>query len=148
MTKEETQNLIDDELARLKVMRAFINGEPIQKLVAGSVDSFWVDEENPKWSSSEEYRIKPQPKVVPYFDVFEFIADLKVKSEDGFIVAKGEDPNVMRNVTGVSFIVPNCIIMSVRQMGKKNDTEMISLKDLALLFEWPNGQPCGKVITE
>ena len=48
------------------VVRAYLDGKPIQTRVEGTTD--WTDVEEPAWFSGKEYRIKPkEPRIVEQF---------------------------------------------------------------------------------
>ena len=56
------------------VVRAYLDGKPIQTRVEGTVD--WTDVEEPAWFSGKEYRIKPkEPRIVEKYAIVGTLMD-------------------------------------------------------------------------
>ena len=111
----------------LPIITAFSEGAKIESSANGVS---WVEVNDPVWAKHQEYRIKPEPKLVPF--TFE---DNKL-FRDKWIRAKGYIPLVR--------------ITSINQRGfdfyQNNNT--ITWQYALSNYEFEDGSPVGKYIEE
>ena len=119
MKKIDAQKYINEILA-------FANGKTIEhKSVSSGV---WYEDENPSFACHLEYRIKSEPKLVPFtFEDKDLFKDkwFKLKTTSGLFKA--------------SYIDESLITIGASQN---------SYSELIQLFEFEDGSPCGKYINE
>lgn len=112
------------------LIKAWLDGAKIQYLHTVGVTNVWRDcsENNPEWLEGVKYRIKPEPKLVPFtFDDHADLLGYKVK-------AKSYRSN------GLS------IIIRVTDTHVSVGSIHYTYQQLLDLFEFINGNPCGKEV--
>lgn len=108
-------------------MKAYLDGKQIQ--VKYSRNGCWEDVDIPNWNwDDNEYRIKPENKLVPYDCQEEFIEGMKehgpyLKDNDGILK--------MPLVIGKATVV----------VGFREDQP--TYEELARNYWWQDGSPCG-----
>lgn len=105
----------------------FANGKIIEHKSVGS--GTWYEDENPSFACHLEYRIKPEPKLVP----FTFEDNLLFR--DKWITEKG-----YTNISKVVKIFHNNIHIG--------DGRVFTYSELLHRCEFEDGSPCGKYINE
>ena len=112
----------------LDVFAAFSHGKSVQYSIIGRNE--WVDDLNPDFSVTKDWRIKPELKVVP----FTFEDNLLFR--DRWIYNKTNKlPGIMR-------------IISYNDMNVHVESAAIGYQNLLMNFEFEDGSPCGKYINE
>lgn len=110
----------------LPIIQAFADGKAIEYKNAGN----WKLATGPDWSNDIQYRIKPEPKLVPF--TFE---DNKL-FRDKWIYSKiNEFPGVLR-------------ILSYNNSNVHIEFRAIGYLNLLRDCEFEDGSPCGKYINE
>ena len=111
-----------------EVMQAHEDGKTIQFRGKGS--EIWRSTPTPAWDwAHREYRIKPEPKYVPYDSVLEVEKDKWFKE----------------TITGMLY--------RITQLDPNDSTVRLalgwnSLEDLFRLYTYEDGTPCGKLVEE
>jgi len=105
-----------------EVILAFLEGREVQlKTTEG-----WIDLKYPDFSEHYEYRIKPEPQLIPFdFSDDEMLIGMAVRSNDGSIVT---------------------IITSVSTFGIEINGIYFSYGHLLDKYTFLNGEPCGKEV--
>jgi hypothetical protein len=106
-----------------EVILAFLEGRDVQyQMTSGE----WVDDDSPTFLEISDYRIKPQPQLIPFdFSYAEMLIGRAVKSNDGEIFSVITD------------LTHNTVWMS---NACKNYDELLSE------FTFLDGEPCGKEV--
>jgi len=110
-----------------EVIQAFKEGKIVQHLREGDK---WVDEENPSFGCNYNFRIKPEPKLVPF--TFEDATNIVGK------IVKGK-PNT-QGYQNVYVLILGADLDGVGLGGK----EKLSYADLLDCCTFIDGTPCGK----
>lgn len=114
----------------LPLIQAFIDGKTVQGLALGS-NTIWLDLNNPEFNGNiEKYRIKPEPKWVPftYNDSILFLGK--------WIKAKhGKAHN--------AYLITNCSDVGVLAAGMD-----IRWNGLLVDYVFIDNTPCGKLVGE
>lgn len=110
----------------IEVMQAYVDGKSIEFRVHN--EGTWFDVQNPMWDwNLKDYRIKPEPKYVPYDSVTEVERDKWVKRK------------------------PNGRLYRITELDPSDNTVNIyrgwrDLKSLFNDFTYEDGTPCGKKV--
>lgn len=116
---------------KIVVMQAYEDGKKIQWLIKGEYEDNWKDispSREPIWNWPEcDYRIKPEPKYVPYDSVSE------VKKHK-WVLHKG-----------------NKVLYRIIAIDSKDSTVQLAigwfnLKELFEYYTYEDGTPCGKLV--
>ena len=108
----------------LPIIQAFADGKAIEYKNAGN----WKLATGPDWSNDIQYRIKPEPKLVPFtFEDKDLFKNkwFKLKTTSGLFKASYMDKSLIA-------------------IGASQN----SYFELMQLFEFEDGSPCGKYINE
>lgn len=119
MTREQTKKAIE-------VMQAFVDGKTI--IADSEVSNKTYDVENPIWNWCDDintYRVKPQPKYVPYDDVSEVQREKWVMYKNG---------NYLYPITCVD----------IKEKIIRIGNAWYTLQEVFDDFEYEDGTPCGK----
>ena len=126
MTREEVKHLSD-------VLKAYSEGKDIQvKKPNGWVTIVELKDDATMLLNPEDYRIKPEPKYIPYANAKEF---LKAQKEHG--------PHILYDKFGYNIITQieqDSIWINPNQLHQK-----ISFSNL-INYKWQDGTPCGTPI--
>ena len=105
-----------------EVILAFLEGREVQMKTMHS--DTWYDTKEPEFHDHQDYRIKPQPQLIPFdFSDAEMLIGRMVKRKDGKIVS------VITNLT-----------IDIVWLGDKR----IFYNELLSEFTFLNGTPCGQ----
>lgn len=115
----------------IEVMKAYSEGKTIE--CKASDCDYWVEVDNIHWNwDSFDYRVKPEPKYVPYASVSEIDRSKWVKDNDGS--------------SGVLYMIDSidvdCKEVHLAAMG------WVGLCGLFNDFVYEDGTPCGKLVEE
>jgi hypothetical protein len=125
--------MTDNQALRiLEVFTAFANGKKIQSFII--TKNIWVDELNPDFSITKDWRIKPEPKLVP----FTFEDNLLFR--DKWIRFKDTKTFLYKIIS-----IGNLFIRIADKQDKVVEYTYLNLLEL---FEFEDGSPCGKYINE
>ena len=117
MNKERAKEL-------LPIIEAFVNGKVIEYLFVGE----WRVATCPDWTPGVKYRIKQEPKLVPFtFEDKELLVDK-------WVVEKG--------YTAIDKII------RIANDGVLAGNKAITYSKLFHSYEFSDGSPCGKYINE
>ena len=110
----------------LPIITAFINGKTVQKSIVSRNE--WIDDNSPTFSIEFDWRIKPQPRIVPFdFNDFPIFINKVVKIKN--------DPTIYAVVAAnQSFIWIGVIPQGYSYTEFFNN------------FTFVDGSPCGKKI--
>jgi len=112
----------------ISVMQAAKEGKEIESTFWDD-KSIWYDCKEPDWNwDVYDYRIKPEPKYVPYENAEEF---LRAQKKHGLYVILGGVYKL------ASFVTDDSIMFS--------DLQTIDFDYLLDKFKWQDGTPCGKL---
>ena len=84
MTREETKQL-------LPIIQAFAEGKAIESRCIKGDKSLWYDDEDPSFDNDLEYRIKTEPKYLPFKNAEECWQEMQKHQPFGWIKPKGDD---------------------------------------------------------
>jgi hypothetical protein len=105
------------------VILAFLEGRDVQYL---TITGEWLDDTNPTFNENSDYRIKPEPQLIPFnFSDAEMLIGRAVKSKDGKIIS------VITNLT-----------INIVWLGD----ERILYDELLSDYTFLDGTPCGKEV--
>ena len=90
MTKEEVKKM-------LPVLQAFAEGKTIESRCIKGDKSLWYNDEDPSFDNDLEYRIKPEPKYLPFANTEECWTEMLKHQPFGWV--KIED--LYRNIANV-----------------------------------------------
>lgn len=113
----------------INVMKACEEGKTIQCSYRG--ENAWIGAANPIWDWDKyDYRIKPEPKYVPYDNISEVDKDKWIKSKSNDILSR---------------------IMALDARDSDSSVELrhygwCSLKELFEYYTYEDGTPCGKKV--
>ena len=116
----------------IKVMESYKNGEEIEYRNKLTNDTIWyeIGEYEPTWNWGKyDYRVKTEPKYIPYDSVLEVEKDKWVRDKD----CEG----ILSKITAI-----NARARSVR-LGS---VEWITLQRLFEKYIYKDGTPCGKKV--
>ena len=127
MTKERAKELVP-------ILQAFSEDKIIQQQSIGS--GSWYDQVTPNFSDNQNYRIKLEPKLVP----FTFEDHLLFKNK--WIKKKG-----MKSLKQIISVFLNSVIVFDLDKFKEMETLSIDFAHLLTDYEFEHGGSCGKLIT-
>ena len=84
MTREEAKQL-------LPIIQAFAEGKAIESRCIKGDKSLWYDDEDPSFDNDLEYRLKTEPKYLPFANAEECFAEMQKHHPFGWIKPKGDD---------------------------------------------------------
>lgn len=120
-------NTIDEMIT---VLKAFKEGKTIEfRRMEGIGNTKWEKTNSPIWEWARyEYRVKPEPKYVPYNSVSEVDRSKWVKRKD---------TTILRAIIKIDTSAKNCVYIE--------GSNWYSLKEFFEIFEYEDGTPCGKM---
>ena len=92
MTREEAKQL-------LPIIQAFAEGKAIESRCIKGYKSLWYDDEDPSFDNDLEYRLKPEPKYLPFKNAEECFAEMQKHQPLGWVKDKKDGHYVL--ITGV-----------------------------------------------
>lgn len=114
------------------VMQAYKEGKTIEFKDNRTVENEWKICVNPTWNWNYfDYRVKPEPKYVPYDSVSEIDRNKWVRKKDV--------PNVLRAITMINIATNEVHIAGYCWNTIEGSFEM---------FEYEDGTPFGKLVKE
>lgn len=129
---------------QISVMQAFKEGKRIECKLKFESGKDWETVETPYWDwIRSDYRVKEEPKYVPYENTEELIKDFCKRSR------------AKRSPMGEPFIwvkskthKSKCLITEYRNDHVELQTCDYSLKEMFKCFTYLDGSPCGKKVEE
>lgn len=118
---------------KIKIMKAYLDGKPIQIKMAFSSEDWhdYCEHNEPVWAWAKcDYRIKPEPKLRPYKSAEDF---LQAQKEHGMMIKSCGQYFFATMVDRDRGIVINNIKGSI----------FITYQELLESRLWQNGTPCG-----
>jgi hypothetical protein len=105
------------------VILAFLEGREVQyQMTSGE----WVDDDSPTFLEISDYRIKPQPQLIPFdFSHAEMLIGKAVRNKDGKIV---------------------CVITDLTKSTVWMSNECKTYDELLSDYTFLDGTPCGKEV--
>ena len=125
MTREETKQL-------LPIIQAFAEGKAIESRCIKGDKSLWYDDEDPSFDNDLEYRLKTEPKYLPFANAEECFAEMQKHQPLGWVKDKKDGHYVL--ITGVD---DDTCGMSL------NGNAAWSLSGIMDLFTFADGTPFG-----
>ena len=125
MTREEAKQL-------LPIIQAFAEGKAIESRCIKGYKSLWYDDEDPSFDNDLEYRLKPEPKYLPFKNAEECFAEMQKHQPLGWVKDKKDGHYVL--ITGVD---DDTCGMSL------NGNAAWSLSGIMDLFTFSDGVPFG-----
>ena len=125
MTREEAKQL-------LPIIQAFAEGKAIESRCIKGDKSLWYDDEDPSFDNDLEYRLKPEPKYLPFKNAEECFAEMQKHQPLGWVKDKKDGHYVL--ITGVD---DDTCGMSL------NGNAAWSLSGIMDLFTFSDGTPFG-----
>ena len=125
MTREEAKQL-------LPIIQAFAEGKAIESRCIKGYKSLWYDDEDPSFDNDLEYRLKPEPKYLPFKNAEECFAEMQKHQPLGWVKDKKDGHYVL--ITGVD---DDTCGMSL------NGNAAWSLSGIMDLFTFSDGTPFG-----
>ena len=125
MTREEAKQL-------LPIIQAFAEGKAIESRCIKGYKSLWYDDEDPSFDNDLEYRLKPEPKYLPFKNAEECFAEMQKHQPLGWVKDKKDGHYVL--ITGVD---DDTCGMSL------NGNAAWSLSGIMDLFNFSDGTPFG-----
>lgn len=124
---------------KIEVMQAYEMGEQIQLL---NMDGNWEDKECPAWNWAKcDYRVKPEPKYVPFDTPEEFLAAQRKHGCGLITIEDGEKKEHYVSVTLDGNVFEHTIENRI-----SNCTYLGDLEDLLDDYKFTDGTPCGKEV--
>ena len=130
MTREEAKQL-------LPIIQAFAEGKAIESRCIKGDKSLWYDDEDPSFDNDLEYRLKPEPKYLPFANAEECFAEMQKHQPLGWVKDKKDGHYVL--ITGVD---DDTCGMSL------NGNAAWSLSGIMDLFTFADGVPFGVKVEE
>lgn len=116
----------------IKVMQAYREGKTIEFITPGINDE-WEENKNPLWNwDNFDYRVKPEPRCVPYDSVFEVDRSKWVKDKD-------DSRDVLYMIDSIDVDYKEVHLAAIGWIG---------LCGLFNDFVYEDGTPCGKLVEE
>ena len=81
MTREEAKQL-------LPIIQAFAEGKAIESRCIKGYKSLWYDDEDPSFDNDLEYRLKPEPKYLPFANAEECWTEMLKHQPFGWLKSK------------------------------------------------------------
>ena len=125
MTREEAKQL-------LPIIQAFAEGNAIESRCIKGDKSLWYDDEDPSFDNDLEYRLKTEPKYLPFANAEECFAEMQKHHPLGWVKDKKDGHYVL--ITGVD---DDTCGMSL------NGNAAWSLSGIMDLFTFSDGTPFG-----
>ena len=125
MTREEAKQL-------LPIIQAFAEGKAIESRCIKGDKSLWYDDEDPSFDNDLEYRLKTEPKYLPFANAEECFAEMQKHQPLGWVKDKKDGHYVL--ITGVD---DDTCGMSL------NGNAEWSLSGIMDLFTFSDGTPFG-----
>ena len=125
MTREEAKQL-------LPIIQAFAEGKAIESRCIKGYKSLWYDDEDPSFDNDLEYRLKTEPKYLPFANAEECFAEMQKHQPLGWVKDKKDGHYVL--ITGVD---DDTCGMSL------NGNAAWSLSGIMNLFNFSDGTPFG-----
>ena len=125
MTREEAKQL-------LPIIQAFAEGKAIESRCIKGDKSLWYDDEDPSFDNDLEYRLKTEPKYLPFANAEECFAEMQKHQPLGWVKDKKDGHYVL--ITGVD---DDTCGMSL------NGNAAWSLSGIMDLFTFADGTPFG-----
>ena len=125
MTREEAKQL-------LPIIQAFAEGKALESRCIKGYKSLWYDDEDPSFDNDLEYRLKPEPKYLPFKNAEECFAEMQKHQPLGWVKDKKDGHYVL--ITGVD---DDTCGMSL------NGNAAWSLSGIMDLFTFSDGTPFG-----
>ena len=125
MTREEAKQL-------LPIIQAFAEGKAIESRCIKGYKSLWYDDEDPSFDNDLEYRLKTEPKYLPFANAEECFAEMQKHQPLGWVKDKKDGHYVL--ITGVD---DDTCGMSL------NGNAAWSLSGIMDLFTFADGNPFG-----
>ena len=125
MTREEAKQL-------LPIIQAFAEGKAIESRCIKGYKSLWYDDEDPSFDNDLEYRLKTEPKYLPFANAEECFAEMQKHQPLGWVKDKKDGHYVL--ITGVD---DDTCGMSL------NGNAAWSLSGIMDLFTFADGTPFG-----
>ena len=125
MTREEAKQL-------LPIIQAFAEGKAIESRCIKGDKSLWYDDEDPSFDNDLEYRLKTEPKYLPFANAEECFAEMQKHQPLGWVKDKKDGHYVL--ITGVD---DDTCGMSL------NGNAAWSLSGIMDLFTFSDGTPFG-----
>ena len=125
MTREEVKEM-------LPVLQAFAEGKAIESRCIKGDKSLWYDDEDPSFDNDLEYRLKTEPKYLPFANAEECFAEMQKHQPLGWVKDKKDGHYVL--ITGVD---DDTCGMSL------NGNAAWSLSGIMDLFTFADGTPFG-----
>ena len=125
MTREEAKQL-------LPIIQAFAEGKAIESRCIKGYKSLWYDDEDPSFDNDLEYRLKTEPKYLPFANAEECFAEMQKHQPLGWVKDKKDGHYVL--ITGVD---DDTCGMSL------NGNAAWSLSGIMDLFTFSDGVPFG-----
>ena len=125
MTREEAKQL-------LPIIQAFAEGKAIESRCIKGYKSLWYDDEDPSFDNDLEYRLKTEPKYLPFANAEECFAEMQKHQPLGWVKDKKDGHYVL--ITGVD---DDTCGMSL------NGNAAWSLSGIMDLFTFSDGTPFG-----
>lgn len=115
------------------VMQAFKDGKKIECKFRRLDGDTWDVAVKPHWNWEElDYRVKPEPKYVPYGSVSEI-------DRSKWVRGKKEYPGVLRLISMIDTFTNKVYI---------TEYQWLYMDDFFNRFEYEDGTPCGKLVEE
>ena len=125
MKREEVKEM-------LPVLQAFADGKTIESRCIKGDKSLWYDDEDPSFDNDLEYRLKTEPKYLPFANAEECFAEMQKHQPLGWVKDKKDGHYVL--ITGVD---DDTCGMSL------NGNPAWSLSGIMDLFTFADGTPFG-----
>lgn len=122
MTKDRAKTL-------LPIIEAFTKNKVIQYY--DEFDNIWINTYEPTWENYTKYRIKPEPKYIPF--TFEDMKNVR----DKWIYFSNDTKQLMR----INKYTDTKVVFS----NTSNNT-FYNYDDLLKFFSFEDGTPCGKLV--
>ena len=81
MTREQVKEM-------LPVLQSFADGKTIESRCIKGDKSLWYDDEDPSFDNDFEYRLKPEPKYLPFKDAEECWVEMQKHQPFGWLKSK------------------------------------------------------------
>ena len=130
MTREEAKQL-------LPIIQAFAEGKAIESRCIKGYKSLWYDDEDPSFDNDLEYRLKTEPKYLPFANAEECFAEMQKHQPLGWVKDKKDGHYVL--ITGVD---DDTCGMSL------DGNAAWSLSGIMDLFTFADGVPFGVKVEE
>ena len=123
MTREEAKQL-------LPIIQAFAEGKAIESRCIKGYKSLWYDDEDPSFDNDLEYRLKTEPKYLPFANAEECFAEMQKHQPFGWVKNQGLYKNIA-----------NVMICSITFAD--NEARDISYEQAFKNYTFADGTPFG-----